>query len=165
MAKYLSGVNPVILKWARERSGYTIEGVALAFKKGTSEIEEWERTMAQDQIISTERYPYLRILAEVRGVRFEHLALLDTGYTGELIIPESALQGGIGIPADHTDIEVGDNRVVNSPIYLGSLEIIGFPLIPGVVVNVIGDEYIIGLGILDLFSVTFDYGQRVIVRP
>ncbi len=44
--------------------------------------------MAEDQLISTERYPYLRILVEVRGVRFEGLALLDTGYTGELVIPE-----------------------------------------------------------------------------
>ncbi len=121
--------------------------------------------MAQYQLISTERYPYLRILVQVRGVRFEDLALLDTGYTGELIIPESTLEEGIGIPVEHTDIEVGDNRVVNSPTYLGSLEIIGFPSIPGVVVNVMGDEYIIGLGILDLFSVTFDYGQRLIVRP
>ena len=121
--------------------------------------------MAQDHLISTEHYPYLRIVVEVRGVRFEGLALLDTGYTGELVIPESTLEQGIGMPAEHTNIEVGDNRIVDSPTYLGSLEIIGFPSIPGVVVNVMGDEYIIGLGILDLFSVTFDYGQRVIVRP
>ncbi len=121
--------------------------------------------MAQDQLISAEPYPYLPIRVEVRGVRFEGLALLDTGYTGELVIPESALEEGIGIPVEHTDIEVGDNRVVNSPTYLGSLEITGLSIIPGVVVNVIGDEYIIGRGILDLYSVTFDYGQRVIIRP
>jgi predicted aspartyl protease len=121
--------------------------------------------MAQDQLISSDHYPYLPIRAEVRGVRFEGLALLDTGYTGELVIPGSALEEGIGMPAEHTDIEVGDNRVVNSPTYLGSLEIVGLSTIPGVVVNVIGDEYIIGRGILDLYSITFDYGLRVIVKP
>lgn len=98
-------------------------------------------------------------------MRFEGLALLDTGYTGELVIPENTLEQGIGMPVEHANIEVGDNRIVDSPTYLGSLEKVGFSTIPGVVVNVIGDEYIIGRGILDFFSVTFDYGQRLIVRP
>jgi hypothetical protein len=75
------------------------------------------------------------------------------------------LDAGIGMPVEHTDIEVGDNRVVNSPTYLGSLEIVGFSFIQGVVINVIGDEFIIGRGILDLYSVTFEYGLRVIIRP
>ena len=43
-------------------------------------------------------------------------------------------------------------------IFLTYIQIIGFPGIPRVVVKVMGDEYINGLGILDLFSVTFDYG-------
>jgi Zn-dependent peptidase ImmA (M78 family)/transcriptional regulator with XRE-family HTH domain len=42
MAKPLEGVNPVILKWARERSGYTVEDVALALKREIKEVENWE---------------------------------------------------------------------------------------------------------------------------
>lgn len=42
MAKPLEGVNPIILKWARERSGYTVEEVALALKREIKEIENWE---------------------------------------------------------------------------------------------------------------------------
>jgi Zn-dependent peptidase ImmA (M78 family) len=42
MAKPLEGLNPEILKWARERSGYTIEAVALALKKEIKEVENWE---------------------------------------------------------------------------------------------------------------------------
>ena len=121
--------------------------------------------MAQDQLISSDNYPSLPIRVEARGVRFEGLALLDAGFTGELVLPEIILEGGIGLPVEHTDIEVGDNRVVNSPTYLGSLEIVGLSTIPGVVINIIGDEYIIGRGILDLYSITFEYGLRVIVRP
>lgn len=121
--------------------------------------------MAQDQLFSSSGpYPYLTICVEIRGVRFEGLALLDTGYTGELVIPSSALAEGIGDPVDVTNIQVADNRIVNSPTYLGQLGIPGLAEIPGVVVNALGDEYILGLGILDLFEVTFDHGQRVIVR-
>ena len=28
MAEYVNGINPAILKWARERSGYTVEAIA-----------------------------------------------------------------------------------------------------------------------------------------
>ena len=32
-------------------------------------------------------------------------------------------------------------------------------------ITVLGDEYILGREILDLFEVTLDHGERVIVRP
>ena len=68
----------------------------------------------------------------------EALALLDTGFTGELIIPESVLSQDLGAPDEHTDVELGDNSIVDAPIYLGTLEIIGFPPIPDVAVIVLG---------------------------
>ncbi len=42
MAEYINGINPDILKWARERSGYTIEGIAAFLKKDASIINDWE---------------------------------------------------------------------------------------------------------------------------
>ena len=42
MAKHINGINPDILKWARERSGYTVEAIAAFLKKGTSIINDWE---------------------------------------------------------------------------------------------------------------------------
>lgn len=39
---YITGVNPVVLKWAREKAGYSIQDVAKAFKKDVSLIEGWE---------------------------------------------------------------------------------------------------------------------------
>lgn len=42
MAEYVSGINPDILKWARERSGYTMEAIAAFLKKDASIVNDWE---------------------------------------------------------------------------------------------------------------------------
>ena len=42
MAEYVNGINPDILKWARERSGYTVAAIATALKKDVSIINDWE---------------------------------------------------------------------------------------------------------------------------
>jgi Zn-dependent peptidase ImmA (M78 family)/transcriptional regulator with XRE-family HTH domain len=42
MANSISGVNPEVLKWARNQSGYTLEEVAQAFNKEVEIIEGWE---------------------------------------------------------------------------------------------------------------------------
>ena len=42
MAEQVNGINPDILKWARERSGYTVKAIAAALKKDTSIVNDWE---------------------------------------------------------------------------------------------------------------------------
>ena len=42
MAKHINGINPDILKWARERSGYTVEAIAAFLKKDASIVNGWE---------------------------------------------------------------------------------------------------------------------------
>ncbi|RKU31464.1 hypothetical protein C6499_04305 [Candidatus Poribacteria bacterium] len=42
MAKHINGINPDILKWARERSGYTVERIAAALKEDASIVNDWE---------------------------------------------------------------------------------------------------------------------------
>ena len=42
MAEYVNGINPDIVKWARERSGYTTEAIATALKKDVSIVNDWE---------------------------------------------------------------------------------------------------------------------------
>ena len=37
MAEYMKGINPAIIKWARERSGYTLQDIAKFFKKDTAD--------------------------------------------------------------------------------------------------------------------------------
>jgi Zn-dependent peptidase ImmA (M78 family)/transcriptional regulator with XRE-family HTH domain len=42
MRNYASGVNPTILKWAREKAGYSIEDIARSFGKDVEIIRQWE---------------------------------------------------------------------------------------------------------------------------
>ncbi len=42
MSETVTGINPKILKWARERSKYSLEDVAKKFKKDSKIIEKWE---------------------------------------------------------------------------------------------------------------------------
>ena len=42
MAEYMTGINPDIIKWARERSGYSLQDIAKFFKKDIATISNWE---------------------------------------------------------------------------------------------------------------------------
>ena len=42
MAEYIQGINPTIIKWARERSGYTLQDVATSLNKDVETISNWE---------------------------------------------------------------------------------------------------------------------------
>lgn len=42
MGEKLTGINPKIIQWARERARYSLESVAVKFKKDVSVIEKWE---------------------------------------------------------------------------------------------------------------------------
>ena len=120
--------------------------------------------MAEHHEVTSTDYPYLLIQVEVQGASEEARALIDTGYTGSLIIPD-VWQDSFGIPDARTALEVGDGRVVYAPVYLGTIAINGFRPIQGVAVTLLGDEYILGRRILDRYEITLDHGQRVIVRP
>ena len=42
MAEYITGMNPAIIKWARERSGYSLEKAAAVVKKDVTTLSDWE---------------------------------------------------------------------------------------------------------------------------
>lgn len=58
MANYASGVNPSILRWARERTGYSLEDIAARFKKDVKEIAQWEEGAAVPTYNQLERLAY-----------------------------------------------------------------------------------------------------------
>jgi predicted aspartyl protease len=121
--------------------------------------------MAQGQSIVSTNYPYLPILVEIRGQQEDALALIDTGYTGNLVVPTTWLNLDLGFPDGRSSVELGDGGIVTgAPLYLGTLEIVGL-LSASVRITVLGNEYILGRSILDRFEITLDRGQQVIVRP
>lgn len=42
MANYLTGINPAVLKWAREAAGFSRSDIATAFKKEEDAVKRWE---------------------------------------------------------------------------------------------------------------------------
>ena len=42
MAEHINGINPDILKWARESCRYTVEAIATVMKKDASTVNDWE---------------------------------------------------------------------------------------------------------------------------
>ena len=55
MAEYIQGINPDIIKWARERSGYTLQEVAKSFNRNVVTISDWESGAAAPTYIQLEK--------------------------------------------------------------------------------------------------------------
>lgn len=66
MGDKLTSVNPKIIQWARERARYSLESVALKFKKDVSAIKKWE---------SGEDFPTYSQLEKLAGIYKRPLAL------------------------------------------------------------------------------------------
>ena len=55
MAKYIQGINPNIIKWARERSGYTPQEVAKSLNRDVTTISDWESGAAAPTYVQLEK--------------------------------------------------------------------------------------------------------------
>ena len=55
MAEYMKGINPAIIKWARERSGYSLQDIAKFFKKDTETISNWESGSSAPTYVQLEK--------------------------------------------------------------------------------------------------------------
>src|SRR5687768_15029459 len=58
MANPVAGVNPTVLKWARERSGYSIEEAADLAGKGADVLLKWEAGDAAPTYVQLEKLAY-----------------------------------------------------------------------------------------------------------
>lgn len=111
------------------------------------------------QLISS-RFPYLPISLQMRQERYENQAMLDTGFDGDMAVPASVLEGQEPDLYQRWTLAEGSQIVV--PVYRGTVQL-GVFQPASVLVIAMGEECIIGLGILNRFSVLFDHGERVVV--
>lgn len=58
MANPVTAVNPKVLRWARERAGYTAGDVALAVKKDVKVVESWESGASSPTYAQLEKLAY-----------------------------------------------------------------------------------------------------------
>ena len=115
-------------------------------------------------IVTSDPFPYIRIRIVIRGWETNSLALLDTGFTGDLVVPDDLVPDHIGEPDYLRTYRVADDTVHISRAFYGEIEIPGFPIISDVSVGAFGTRYIIGLGIIERYTVTFVRGERVILE-
>ena len=120
--------------------------------------------MASVRRIVSDRYPYLPIRVNVREWELESYALIDTGFTGSLAVPSEFLNQATVTPDSRVGWALADGSIVDAPIYLGDVEIVGFTPIQGIAITFLGEEFVVGRGIIDRFRVTLDYGRQVIVE-
>ena len=111
----------------------------------------------------TEPYPSLRLRFTIAGVSSEARAMVDTGFDGYLAVPASALSRFRSYGNVHARTASGE--VVTVASYLGTVELLDEPGPVDSYIIALGDEYLVGIEVLNHFRVTFDHGQRVIVEP
>lgn len=108
-------------------------------------------------------YPYLQVRVTVGQYRLSYRALLDTGFDGHLVLPET-LESQLGAPEFQVKTRLADGSESMRPHYRGGVEIVGSGLIYLAPLTLLGDECLIGQGIIRQLKVTFDHGTRVVVE-
>jgi transcriptional regulator with XRE-family HTH domain len=58
VAKALTGLNPIVLQWARERAGYSLGNIALILKKDVGTIKGWESGVGSPSYGQLEKLAY-----------------------------------------------------------------------------------------------------------
>ena len=90
MAEYIQGINPTIIKWARERSGYTLQEVAKSLNRDVATISNWESGAAAPTYVQLEKLAdkYKRPIAMFFFPEPPH----ETDFVGQLALRSSEIE-------------------------------------------------------------------------
>ena len=90
MAEYIQGINPTIIKWARERSGYTLQEVAKSLNRDVVTISKWESGAAAPTYVQLEKLAdkYKRPVAMFFFPEPPH----ETDFVGQLALRSSEIE-------------------------------------------------------------------------
>jgi predicted aspartyl protease len=91
-------------------------------------------------------------------------ALLDTGFDGDVVLPESAA-ADLAAPDSFLTWSLADDSQVVVPAYLGIIELVELTATLPVLISVLGDEGIVGRGVSDRYRVTLDHGRQLVLEP
>lgn len=107
-------------------------------------------------------FPYISIKVTFRNREETVEALLDTGFDGDVILPEGFIENG-EIADDYNPWRLADSSVIHAPAYRGSAQI-GKKKIGDVLITILGNKPIVGRNIINNFKITLDHGKRVIIE-
>ena len=90
MAEYIQGINPTIIQWARERSGYTRQEVAKSLNRDVATISNWESGAAAPTYVQLEKLAdkYKRPVAMFFFPEPPH----ETDFVGQLALRSSEIE-------------------------------------------------------------------------
>jgi predicted aspartyl protease len=109
-------------------------------------------------------YPSLRVRFVASGVTGYADAIVDTGFDGYLVVPETLI-GTLPEPRYYRRYRTASGEPVVTVAYDGSVELVDQPGPIAARIIALGDEYLVGIQTLNHFRVTLDHGQHVIVEP
>lgn len=108
------------------------------------------------------RFPYLPIELTVGDHELVFEALLDTGFDGYAAIPVDMMRGLA--PRGVSLWSLADGTVVQVPYFRGMARAGRFDPFP-ITIIALGDEPLVGRGVIDHFTIILDHGRQVIVEP
>ena len=121
--------------------------------------------MAPPTTVVTPAYPYVEIEFAVGTFRSPIvLAYVDTGFDGYLIIPATQTLL-LGPPQFSAPWELGDGSVVEAQEYRGDILVPDLAVTIPARITLLGEEYLVGRGLVDHLRMTFDHGQRLLLEP
>ena len=116
-----------------------------------------------NQRLTSSRFPYIPFQLRVRETNQQVEALLDTGFDGDVVVPEN-FAFGLGAPDEYARFRLADGRRRLTDVYFARVELERLGAFPARLVA-LGDEYPIGRSLSDRFAITFDHGRQIIVEP
>jgi predicted aspartyl protease len=123
--------------------------------------------MSGKKYFKSAHYPYIPLTVYLNKRRETVDALLDTGFDGDVVLPEGMMTNGKP-PDSYLRFRLADQATsILTPAYLGRVEVAELGDIGehAAIICVLGNEALIGRNLLRRFSITLDHGREVIVRP
>ena len=111
----------------------------------------------------SDRSPYVPLDVFLPGKSGSFESLLDTGFEGDVVIPES-----FAADADPSDeyrrYRLADGSRTWGAVYFGTIRLGALGTFPARIVA-LGDECLIGLRVANRFKITLDHGRELVVEP
>lgn len=102
-------------------------------------------------------YPFLDVRITVRSFRASCRALVDTGFDGHLTVPVP-IAANWGVADSHAEWNLADGTTILLPEYRGGIEIASLGTTFMARIILMGEECLLGQGIIRQLKVTFDHG-------
>ncbi len=106
-------------------------------------------------------FPYLPLTLTVQGGQINIEAILDTGFDGSVIVPQYTFPPTLK-PNYDLAWTLADGTTIKGPAFAGTVHVGHFGPFD-VVITSVGNESLIGRALTNLFTITLDHGQQVIV--